>query len=259
MALTAGQYAFPHSGAREDRRLALLEQRLDPLTVRRIERLGLAPGARCLEVGAGHGSIARWLCDRVGPTGSVTAVDLETDFLEELALPGLVVVRTDLRTDDLPAGPFDLVHARAVLMHIDAGMAVLERMASVLAPGGWLVVEEPDFGMWQADYDPIWAAHPPAWHVAFPEGSLSRGRALLRQIGRLGLTDIGADAELDIVQAGTPLAEFHALSLAALAPPVVAAGVRTQDEADAMAGRATEPGFLGCGFAHIGVWGRNAG
>jgi len=75
-------------------------------------------------------------------------------------------------------------------------------MASWLAPDGWLVAEEADVGMWLADYDPIWAAHPAAWHEAFPHGSLGQGRALLRQIRQLGLADIGADAGLDIVEPG---------------------------------------------------------
>jgi len=38
-----GQYAFPHAGADERRRLELFAERLDPLTVRRITALGLAP------------------------------------------------------------------------------------------------------------------------------------------------------------------------------------------------------------------------
>lgn len=48
-------YAFPHADGDESRRLQLLEERLDPTTVRRIDRLGLASGARSLEVGAGRG------------------------------------------------------------------------------------------------------------------------------------------------------------------------------------------------------------
>jgi SAM-dependent methyltransferase len=255
----AGHYAFPHAGANERRRLELFAERLDPLTVRRIKALDLAPSARCLEVGGGRGSIARWLCEYVGPAGRVTATDLETGFLSELSLPNLTVLRHDVRTDGFPEGSFGLVHVRAVLMHITDRMAALRRMASWLAPGGWLVAEEADFGMWLADYDPAWAAHPAAWHEAFPHGSLSQGRALLRQIHQLGLADIGADAELDIVQPGTALAEFYQLSMAALAEPMISAGVMTADEAARLAARPGEPDFLGCGFAHIGVWGRRAG
>jgi SAM-dependent methyltransferase len=179
-------------------------------------------------------------------------------FLSELSLPNLAVLRHDVREDDFPAGSFDLVHVRAVLMHIADRMAVLRRMASWLAPGGWLVAEEADFGMWLGDYDPLWSAHPAASHEAFPDGSLGQGRALLRQIHQLGLVDIGADAELDIVQPGTALAEFYQLSIEALVEPISSAGVITADEASRMAARPGESDFLACGFAFIGVWGRNS-
>ena len=190
------------ASADERRRLELFEERLNPVTVRRIKLLSLAAGARCLEIGGGRGSIARWLCEYVGPKGRVTATDLETGFLSELSLPNLDVLRHDVTRDEFPESSFELVHVRAVLMHIADRMATLRRMVSWLAPGGWLLVEEADFGMWMADFDPTWAAHPGAWHEAFPNGSLSQGRAILRQIHRLGLQDIGADAELEHRPAG---------------------------------------------------------
>jgi SAM-dependent methyltransferase len=255
----ASDYAFPHAGVNERRRLQLFEERLDPLTKRRISAFGLAPGARCLEVGGGRGSIARWLSEHVGPAGRVTATDLDTGFLSELSLPNLEVLRHDATSDEFPAGSFDLIHARAVIMHIPDRMAVLRRMASWLAPGGWLLAEECDFGSWLGDFDRIWAAHPGAWHEAFPNGSLGQGRAVLRQIHQLGLTDIGADAELDIVQPGTPLAEFYQLSIAALAGSLVSSGVMTAAEAATLEARLDEPDFLGCGFAYIGAWGRRPG
>jgi SAM-dependent methyltransferase len=252
----SAEYAFPHTGADERRRLDLFAERLDPLTRRRVGLLGLARGARCLEIGGGRGSVARWLCEYVGPDGHVTATDLETGFLAELSLPNLEVLRYDVRTDEFPPGSFDLVHARAVLMHIPNRMATLRRMVSWLAPGGWLLVEEPDFGMWMGDLDPVWAMHPRTWHEAFPNGSLWQSRAILRQIHRLDLDDIGADAELDIVRPGTALAEFHRLSMAAMAEPLTSGGLRTAGEAARQAARLDEPDFLGCGFARIGAWGR---
>jgi hypothetical protein len=63
----APDYAFPHSGQDESRRLELLEQRLDPVTKRRIGSLGVSEGTRCLEIGGGRGSITRWLSGVVGP------------------------------------------------------------------------------------------------------------------------------------------------------------------------------------------------
>jgi SAM-dependent methyltransferase len=253
-----GSYAFPHGHKDERRRLELLQQRLDPITIRRVERLGLAPGARCLEVGGGQGSITRWLCDQVGAGGRVTATDLDTGFLSELSLPNLEVLRHDVRTDDFPLGSFDFVHERAVLMHIGERMATLRRMVSWLAPGGWLLLEDCDFGMWAGDYDPLWAAHPAAQHEAFPSGSLSRGRAMLRQIHTLGLEAIGADGELDIIHPGTPLSEFYRLSMAATAPSLIDAGILTPKEAAALIERVEQPDFLACGFVHMAAWGRRA-
>jgi SAM-dependent methyltransferase len=251
------RYAFPHTDADERRRLELLEERLDPITIRRIERLELAPGARCLEVGGGRGSIASLLCERVGRTGHVIATDLETDFLAALSLPNLEVLRHDVTTDDFPERSFDFVHARAVLMHVGNRMGTLRRMVSWLAPGGWLLVEEADFGLWMGDYDPIWAAHPRAWHDAFPSGSLSQGRAMLRQIHQLSLGNVGADAKLDLVQHGTSLWEFYRLTMAATAAPLIAAGVLTTEEASQLMIRLDQPDFLGCGFAHVGAWGQS--
>ena len=118
---TGGRYGFPHGAADERRRLDLLAARLDPLTKRRIGRLGLAPDVRCLEVGGGRGSITRWLCQDVAPRGQVTATDLDTGFLSELSLPNLTVLRHDVRTDGFPEGSFGLVHVRAVLMHSRTG------------------------------------------------------------------------------------------------------------------------------------------
>ena len=47
--------------------------------------------------------------------------------------------------------------------------------------------------------------------------------------------------------------------MAALAEPMTSAGVMTVGEAARLAARPGDPDFLGCGFAHIGVWGRHAG
>ena len=121
MTQNAAAYAFPHTNTGESRRLDLFAEHLDPMTKRRIGQLGLGPAVRCLEIGGGRGSIARWLCQDVAPQGQVTATDLETGYLSRLALPNLTVLRHDVRTDDFPAGSFDLVHVRAVLMTSPAG------------------------------------------------------------------------------------------------------------------------------------------
>jgi SAM-dependent methyltransferase len=132
----------PETAARFDG----LEQTLDSISTGLLERLGVHAGARCLEIGTGGGSIARWLADRVGPSGHVVAVDLDVRWFRHDGSPQLEVREVDLVTGPIPEGPWDLIHERLVLQHIPARLDVLDELVARLAPGGWLVVEDFDTG-----------------------------------------------------------------------------------------------------------------
>jgi SAM-dependent methyltransferase len=139
------RYLFPHTVKGEGERLSALAVGFDPVTKRHLAALGLAPGWRCLEVGAGAGTIARWLAEVVGPKGRVVATDLSVGLMEDNGLGAVdnVELRThDIVHDPLPEGEFDLVHSRLVLEHLPARQEALATMARALAPGGWLVVED---------------------------------------------------------------------------------------------------------------------
>jgi SAM-dependent methyltransferase len=99
----------------------------------------------CADVGAGVGSVARWLCQKVGPGGRVVATDLEVKWLEQLEEPNLVVRRSDILNEPLGDQEFDLIHARALLTNVNPATA-LANMVAALRPGGRLIVADPDFG-----------------------------------------------------------------------------------------------------------------
>ena len=139
-------YILDQRWERESERLDALERCCDPLTVTQLERTGVAPGWRCLEVGAGHGSIARWLAAQVGVHGAVLAIDLDTTLLEPHRGPRLEVRRLDILSDPLPAEAFDLIHARHVLGHLSDRAGALHRLAGALRPRGWMVIEDFDYG-----------------------------------------------------------------------------------------------------------------
>ena len=84
-------------------RLILYEQIWDPITICHLEINGVSEGWHCLEVGAGAGSIAKWLSARVGPAGKVVATDINTRFLNRLSLPNLEIRQHDIVKDDLEA------------------------------------------------------------------------------------------------------------------------------------------------------------
>ena len=76
------------------------------------------PGWRCLEVGAGRGSMAVWLAEQVGENGLVVATDIDVTYLQRLHLPNLVVREHNILADPLDAlgpGSFDIVSSRFVL------------------------------------------------------------------------------------------------------------------------------------------------
>lgn len=120
-----------------------LEHTLDPQTFAMLEGIDVRPGQRCLDLGAGGGSVTRWLADRVGPGGEVVAVDLDTTHLAEGA--GVRVERRDIN-DGIAgpiAGPYDVIHARFTLVHLPARERIFAEMVAALAPGGWLVIADP--------------------------------------------------------------------------------------------------------------------
>ncbi len=142
----SGQYTLAQSAdpAAERQRLALLERCYDAWTVAELEQAGVTAGWTCIDAGAGGGSIAKWLAERAGVSGSVLAIDLDLRLLESPATPAISLRRLDIRNEDLPGGA-DLVHARFLLEHLPEFRIAFDRMVRALRPGGWLVVTDADF------------------------------------------------------------------------------------------------------------------
>ena len=196
----------------ERERLALLQSLGDPVTIHRLERTGIGRGWACMEVGAGHGSIARWMAERVGPRGRVVAADLSTQFLTGLPEP-VEVRRVDIRTDELGADAYDLIHCRTLLMHLPDPAAALRRMFTALRPGGWLVAEEADFGLhWLAGHpDAEWANELVARQLATFAGSMDPylGRRLPGLVAALGLEAFGGESNALVGRGDEPTVEFQ--------------------------------------------------
>lgn len=118
--------------------LSYLESLFDASTTAFLESTGVQSGLRCLDLGSGNGSIANWLAARVGPTGKVVATDIDTDQLT--TRPAVQILQHDVNEGIPPGGPFDLIHARFVLMHLPRREHILSGLVDALAPGGWLVL-----------------------------------------------------------------------------------------------------------------------
>ncbi|RSM64038.1 methyltransferase type 11 [Actinoplanes sp. ATCC 53533] len=137
----ASQYAFSNAYERGSQ-LRLLAEILDGHTTQVLADTGIAQGWRCLDLGPGQGTITHWMAERVGPTGNVTALDLDPHNV--VPADNITVRADDVRTCDLPEGHYDLIHTRLVMLHIAERDLVLTRLIAALKPGGLLVVSDWD-------------------------------------------------------------------------------------------------------------------
>jgi SAM-dependent methyltransferase len=157
--------------AAEDERLGLLEQIYDPIS--RSRRALVQPGWRCLEVGAGRGSMVAWLAEQVGATGHVVATDVDTRYLSRLELPNVEVIEHNILEDPIDVlrpGSFDLVCSRLMLFHLEGRQEqAISQMAECLRPGGWLLDEDADWGT---------AAHSSEPRPALRSSARYRGRLI---------------------------------------------------------------------------------
>jgi SAM-dependent methyltransferase len=218
-------YVFDQRWQQERNRLTQMEDLFDSGTRSVIESLGIAPGWRCLEVGAGAGSIAGWLADRVGPEGHVLATDVSTEYMDWLDKPNLDVRRHDILSDPLPVADFDLVHARLLVEHL--GPEALEHMLPPIRPGGWLVVESMDVPL-----NAVWPDDAPTEHAIAGLGEFMaaagfdnrHGRKLIHKLELAGLEEITAEGRMRIGHGGSPASAFLRLTLESLRPALLGSG-----------------------------------
>lgn len=156
-----------------------------------LDRLGIGPGWRCVDVGAGGGDVSVALAEVVGYTGRVYAVDSDPLARDEAARAAAahsqVLAITQAAEDLTLPEPVDLAFCRFLLLHVLDPAPVLARMAAAVRPGGWVVVQEPITSAGRVDGMPL--SMPGARHPDV--GALAP--ALVRQAG-LRIVDAWAEA-----------------------------------------------------------------
>lgn len=233
----ARDYIYDQNFAEERTRLGGMESLWDPGTQALITDLGISAGWKCLEVGAGGGSLVQWMA---GQGAKVVAIDIDTRFIESLAGESIEVRRVDIRTDELPRDEFDLIHSRLVLEHLADRRQILTRLAAALRPGGWMVIEDYDwtaFGLEGADsqLDRMTDAL-----LSFMERAgfeRTYGRQVVTDMVDAGLTDVRGEGRARIIDSSSPGFDFFRLSFESMRGAVVDAGVISREDADAAAAR----------------------
>jgi len=200
-------YVFTNHGPHGAEQHRCLAASYDSITTERLASTGVTDGWHCLEVGAGRGSVARWLAQRVAPTGSVLAADIEPDSIA--SHPNLTAVKHDIAHDPLPAARFDLIVARMVLQHLPQRNESVRKFVDALKPGGWLQIDEVDTA-----YEPVLLAADAALYEKFLAAKTSHmrsqggdpewGRKVAGAMRAAGLVDIDPRPHIASRYAGSP-------------------------------------------------------
>lgn len=109
----------------------------------------LQTGERVVDIACGTGLIARLAAERVGPTGSVTGVDIAPEMIDVAkSVPAPPAPRIEWHVADakalpLPDASYDVATCQMGLMFMENRSAALAEIRRVLVPGGRVVVNTP--------------------------------------------------------------------------------------------------------------------
>ncbi len=114
-----------------------------------LDRIGLQPGHRVLEVGPGPGRLLIPAARRVLPGGEVVGVEIQPQMAERLKARAnqagalnLTTILGDATKPHIPPESFDVVYLCTVLGEIPERKAALIQCHAALKPGGRLSVTE---------------------------------------------------------------------------------------------------------------------
>lgn len=208
-------------------RLRLIEEALDPVTITHLQATGIQRGWRCLEVGAGAGSVMKWMGSVVGD-GQVVAVDTNTNHIRHLSAGPYQIVEGDFLDVSLD-GAFDLAHCRYVLIHNRRSQEMLKKLCALVKPGGFLVIEEPDFTsakLLNHAADPAQQRVNNAICRMFEQMQLDPafGLGLPQKIAGEGLRILRVDSRIHLHRGGDTMARMMGESTRALRDKYIATG-----------------------------------
>lgn len=118
-------------------------------TERTLDRIGLLPGQRILEVGPGPGRLLVPAAQRILPDGEAVGIDVQPGMITRLkerarvaGVPNLTAILGDATQPIVPAESFDIVFLVTTLGEIPNRPAVLSQCFRALKPSGVLSITE---------------------------------------------------------------------------------------------------------------------
>ncbi len=250
-------------------RLQLQSRVWEPAGRHLLSKLDRRSGARALDVGCGALGWLRILSEWAGPSGRVVGTDVDEallgaarSFLETEGISNVELVVDDLFASKLEPASFDVVHARFVIAPLGRGPEQVASFRQLVAPNGYLALEEWDLGSWHFN-PPAPAAERLIRLISDIFGTLGgeAGRELPDLLRRIGIDEPEIDAHVIALEPGHPYLRLPLQFSVALEPRLLEAS--TADELDSIRREAESelaaPGRWGTTFTLVQGWGRVEG
>ena len=149
--MTASDYALGTSPTAQ-RRLSLQGELFADASEQLLDRLGLEPRDRVVELGCGSGDFSRRVLDRLGPGGVLVGVDYSPEMLDEAARQlgragssRFEPVTADIRDLGDWLDQADAVVSRTALHHVPMVETLIGRLGDRLPAGTRIGFLEPEF------------------------------------------------------------------------------------------------------------------
>lgn len=233
-----------------------------------LDRIGVQPGWRCLDLGCGPGGITDLLCARAGPTGRVVGLDRDPVFLAAARAhagdrAGLEFVLGDAYRTGLPRGHSDLVHARFVAGTAGEPAALLKEMIRLTRAGGTVAFQEPDVSTLNCyPPHPSWERLRDALRQAFASvgADVQLAQRLFRMVRHAGLEDVQYRPFLVGVRSGDPMTDYLPATIESIRGTLLVNQVMSAGELDAALAECrahlADPDTVFTTFTVAQVWGR---
>lgn len=261
----AGNYPLEHR-AGEIERLRIQGEGMAPDTRSMLDRIGVAPGWRCLDIGCGPRGITDLLSERVGPDGRVVGLDRDEQFLAHAraTVGGNVEFRRgDAYGCDLPAGSFDLVHMRFIASTAGDPERLIREAIRLARPGGVVALQEPDGSTLHCHPPhPCWDRLKAALLGAFAGvgADLTLARKLYSVVRDAGLADVQYRPFLVGVRSVDPMVDYLPSTVESLRGTVIKLGLIAEADFDKTVAQCREhlrkPGTAFTMYTVAQVWGR---
>jgi ubiquinone/menaquinone biosynthesis C-methylase UbiE len=234
-----------------------------------LDRVGVGPGWRCLDLGCGPRGITPLLAERVGPSGRVVGLDADPVFLDRArksAPHHVEFVLGDAYRSGLPNAAFDLVHMRFIASTAGRPEALVEEAIRLVRPGGVVALQEPDMAALNCQPPhPAWDRLKAALEGAFAAAGtdISLARLLFALVRRAGLEDVQYRPFLVGVRAGDAMTDYLPATVESLRGTIIGEGLMAEEElAAALAAcraHLRDPDTVFTTYMVAQVWGRKPG